>query len=452
MEIVAFAFFLSFTAGAYCILHCGIFVPAASGAAGESRKKGIYTILNIFAGRFAGYAAAGIIAGTAGMHISDRFIRSLDPYVYIVMGLLFLLYGTEKVPACLRLCTEKMHAGPFLLGFAAGIHPCPAFIMLVYETMKYTGFFTALGVFMIFFAVTSAIILPVLVLPVLMRETYRNYMRRTGLTAAVLLGFFFLSSGVSMLFQGTETEPVPQAAAMLPQTDTGDTVLSGVQGDALRNGLVVIGFMCAAALGYGLRLPYARYGIGAASIAVTGVWLKTVPGSAAFADMWTRGLSRGLVFIIIPLAVILSAAAAGRLYCGYVCPAGILAELLGKAGPRLRVSRPVHGVLVKFKYVLLAAAVILIPAGFRQAGQFEPFGLFASLFTMNAGAWIYAAVFLAGSFAAGRIWCMYLCPVGALLALVSRNCLFPKHNICKGCRILRSTKGMEGECMRCLQK
>jgi polyferredoxin len=95
--------------------------------------------------------------------------------------------------------------------------------------------------------------------------------------------------------------------------------------------------------------------------------------------------------------------------------------------------------------------VTSIAAGFMEMAHVEPFSLFVSFIPFRIGGILYAAAFLLGAFCAGRIWCMYLCPVGAFLGLVSHNCFFPKKNVCKGCLILRSKDHIEGECMRCIQ-
>jgi hypothetical protein len=402
------------------------------------------------AGRFVGYAAAGIIAGVAGEHVSGRIIRVLDPFVYTLLGILFLLYGIGKIPAFLNPCTHRIHTGPFLLGLVTGIHPCPAFITLLYESMKFSGIFLTFGAFIVFFVGTSLFIVPLLIIPALSGDTYRTYMRRVGLMTAVLLGFFLYCSGISALFQEPALQPVPEeTSAFVP---AGDTALSGVEQCALKNGSVFTAFICLAGIAYGLGIRYARLMIGVISLAVIGVWLKITPGTGVFIDMLTHGFERSMVLYIIPLSMIAAAAAAGRIYCGYVCPVGIIAELAGRIGSQIRLSRKVHSVLLNFKYILLAAVVTLTAAGFRQVGQFEPFSLFASFSSFRAAPVVYTAVFFLAALAAGRVWCMYLCPAGAFLSLMSRNCLFPKRTICRGCPILRSTENMEGECTRCLRK
>ena len=170
MEILVYAFFLSFSVGAYCIIHCSIFFPVTAGASGQSRSKGLHTVLNIMLGRFVGYTAVGVIAGAAGPHVSRKLLHAMDPYVYIVLGILFFLYGIERIPSFLNLCTKRIHAGPFLLGLASGIHPCPAFMTLLYESVKFSGFFATVGAFIVFFLGTSLFIMPLLILPALSRE------------------------------------------------------------------------------------------------------------------------------------------------------------------------------------------------------------------------------------------------------------------------------------------
>lgn len=171
-----------------------------------------------------------------------------------------------------------------------------------------------------------------------------------------------------------------------------------------------------------------------------------------------------LVFPWIPLAsFFLVAAFLGRSLCGWVCPFGLVQDVMGYVKRKhLEVSERTHEWMIRIKYPILA--VILIVSGSLAAvlatGSGEGFrsalGVFASApFNALSPADTLFAVIPTGifnlysgvdSFAAGalavrpllwarfavlgivmvlaayvpRSWCKYLCPHGAFLAFLNR--------------------------------
>jgi polyferredoxin len=171
-----------------------------------------------------------------------------------------------------------------------------------------------------------------------------------------------------------------------------------------------------------------------------------------------------LVFPWIPLAsFFLVAAFLGRSLCGWVCPFGLVQDLMGYVRKKhLEVSERTHEWMIRIKYPILA--VILLVSGSFAAmlatGSGEGFrsalGVFASapfsalspadtlfgviptgIFNLYSGVDSFVAGVLAvrpllwARFAVlgivlvlavyvPRSWCRYLCPHGALLALLNR--------------------------------
>ena len=132
--------------------------------------------------------------------------------------------------------------------------------------------------------------------------------------------------------------------------------------------------------------------------------------------------------VILPLAV-------GRFgrgaYCGWVCPRGALAETLGDTG---RWKMP-HGYrwnrLALAGQVVLGAALALLAlriAGWLQPADTGTDALCARLWdryrwtvdVLLAGGLGYGLFF----WASGRIWCRFLCPLGALLNVMARASRF----------------------------
>ncbi|MBQ3979851.1 MAG: 4Fe-4S binding protein, partial [Lachnospiraceae bacterium] len=131
----------------------------------------------------------------------------------------------------------------------------------------------------------------------------------------------------------------------------------------------------------------------------------------------------------------------GRFICGFLCPVGLLQELLHKLpSPKIRKSRATR-VLSHLKYILLAVFVILIPLwklapGFCKficpAGTFEA-GLpltfknkFLRTMTGTLFSWkvlllTLIAVLCVVCF---RAFCRFLCPLGAIYSFFNPVSLF----------------------------
>ncbi len=126
----------------------------------------------------------------------------------------------------------------------------------------------------------------------------------------------------------------------------------------------------------------------------------------------------------------------GRTICGFLCPMGLIQDLLYKIkSPKLKKSK-VTRILSYFKYVLLFGLIILIPLAYSNVVVLPafcqyicPVGTLAGLFLLgnpnNAGELASLAVLftwkfsllvaiLIGSIFVYRLFCRFLCPLGAL--------------------------------------
>jgi polyferredoxin len=190
-------------------------------------------------------------------------------------------------------------------------------------------------------------------------------------------------------------------------------------------------------------------------------WLLTFdPLVALTTALASHSLYHALLWslvIIVPTLVL------GRFFCSWICPMGVLHHALGFLARKRRIPdrvkannpRPSH----KIKYVVLAVMLGLAAAGSVQIGLLDPIastwrGLAASVmpalgnvaFGMYQGErhfqWgtLITVVFfgaLALNFVYPRFYCRVLCPLGALLGLLSKFSLFrivKRPEICKGCK------------------
>ncbi len=134
----------------------------------------------------------------------------------------------------------------------------------------------------------------------------------------------------------------------------------------------------------------------------------------------------------------------GRLICGFLCPFGLIQELLYKIKtPKLKKNRFTR-ILSYFKYILLIFLVVIVPVlyGLRNvplpgfckyvcpAGTIEgAFGLLSN--KVNAGelarlgplfTWKFAIAVsvIVGSVFIFRVFCRFICPLGALYGLFNK--------------------------------
>ncbi len=155
----------------------------------------------------------------------------------------------------------------------------------------------------------------------------------------------------------------------------------------------------------------------------------------------------------------------GRFYCGSICPYGALQELLYRISPLKRTVSPALDRRLRWvKYGVLLGIPFLF-ASSRNFGvfNFEPFQLsfhvmtslnfLTGLLKTNAVLLCYLLFLLAAAMVLERFFCSYLCPLGALFALLSSIRLLPrrlfmiKGRSCAGC--VKGNSDSESECYLC---
>ncbi len=154
-----------------------------------------------------------------------------------------------------------------------------------------------------------------------------------------------------------------------------------------------------------------------------------------------RTLGQGLG---LSLLVVLATLFVGRAFCGWVCPLGTLNDAVGTLRKRPRATRREVNLprpLFRSKYPLLATLLTAALLGTLLLGLLDPLSLLVrglqgilgplasgiglALYPHGAppgdvvSASLLAAILL-GNLVVPRLWCRSLCPLGALLALLSR--------------------------------
>lgn len=190
--------------------------------------------------------------------------------------------------------------------------------------------------------------------------------------------------------------------------------------------------------------------------------------------MWLAGLFTGWTVykgLALALLIIVPTLFLGRFFCSWVCPLGILnqwaSHLLRKRRADEEHRENEYRPMYRFKYYLLAALLVLAAFGSLQTGLFDPVAMAYRSFIVAVfpavdyavgldylkppvylggaliGA-IFIAIVVANRFIT-RFWCRALCPLGALLGLMSAGSVMRiRRDVekCTDCRkCLRSCQG-----------
>lgn len=145
-------------------------------------------------------------------------------------------------------------------------------------------------------------------------------------------------------------------------------------------------------------------------------------------------------FLIDPVIFILWAVVAGivllwgrAVYCGWLCPFGALQELINEIArkfkvPQYNVPFPIHERLWAVKYIILlvlfGVSLESLATAERMA-EIEPFKTAITLRFDRTWPFVtYAAVLLILNIFTRKVFCRYLCPLGAALALPTKLRVF----------------------------
>lgn len=194
-----------------------------------------------------------------------------------------------------------------------------------------------------------------------------------------------------------------------------------------------------------------------------------INGTITTTEMVTRF---AVLFALVPITIFL-----GRFFCGWICSFGALNDFVFAISQRVfktkfRIRPRVDGVLKYLKYIILAFIIVVIwTMGSTTFDNLSPWTSlealtdFPSSITENVIGFIILALVVVGAFFIERFFCRYLCPLGAVLSLLSRFRLFnisKPRTKCGACRICtnncpmgiemyKTDKITSGECINCFK-
>ena len=212
-----------------------------------------------------------------------------------------------------------------------------------------------------------------------------------------------------------------------------------------------------------VRLKYVTFVAAIAYLGFVKSTLLSVTDIFRVADLSLPIFKYNLAWYLFAVFAMASTVLWGRLYCGRICAFGALTQLMDPIVPRrMRLEIPVriekHANLIKYGVL---AGVLAYFFATRDVGVYrfvEPFWMFGLFGT--AGMWIGLAVLLVATVFVRNLYCRFLCPVGAMLGILSNLTVFrikrwAECNSCKICEktcewgAIRGPKIIASECVRC---
>jgi NosR/NirI family transcriptional regulator, nitrous oxide reductase regulator len=212
-----------------------------------------------------------------------------------------------------------------------------------------------------------------------------------------------------------------------------------------------------------VRLKYVTLGLAVAYMGFTKSQLISVTDIFRVVDFNLPTFKYSVTWYIFATFTVLSTVLWGRLYCGRICAFGAFTQLMDATIPsRFRVEPPawLERRAGFVKYGLLGAVVIYYIAT-RHTNVYryvEPFWMFT--LTATPLLWAMLAMLLIATVVVRNLYCRFLCPVGAMLGILSNLTVFKikRWSECKTCKICEKTcewgaiqgpKIIKSECVRC---
>ncbi|MGD9661455.1 MAG: transcriptional regulator NosR [Porticoccaceae bacterium] len=148
---------------------------------------------------------------------------------------------------------------------------------------------------------------------------------------------------------------------------------------------------------------------------------------------WTLFLSDPIIFILW-VSTAASVLFFGRgVFCGWLCPFGALQELINEGARKLKIRQyelpfAVHERLWAIKYIILLVLFGISLDSLSMAEQFAEVEPFKTAITLKFDRqwWfvLYAVILLVINIFTRKVYCRYICPLGAALVIPSKFRLF----------------------------
>jgi polyferredoxin len=212
-----------------------------------------------------------------------------------------------------------------------------------------------------------------------------------------------------------------------------------------------------------VRLKYITLAVCVVYLGVMKSQLISIVNVFALLDWSLPIFKYSLAWYLLAIFTVASTILWGRLYCGRMCAFGALTQLMDRVVPATWRREPpawLEHKAMAIKYVVLGSAIVyfLVTRDRFIYRYIEPFWLFG--FHATAPMWIGLGVLLVATVFVRNLYCRFLCPVGALLGVMSNLTVFriKRWKECNSCKIcekacewgaIRGPKIIKTECVRC---
>lgn len=199
------------------------------------------------------------------------------------------------------------------------------------------------------------------------------------------------------------------------------------------------------------------------------VYSMLIKGNFNFIEAF-GGITAAITFILLTLIL-------GRFFCGWLCTFGAINDFLYLISKKIfkikfRVNEKLDAILKYVKYLVLLFIVFAIwTTGNHLFSSASPWNAFAEVgqfpqvladYTIGFAILVLIAF---GAFFIERFFCRYLCPLGAVFAIVSKlrifkinkpndkcgKCRLCTNNCAMGIPLYKMNKVNSGECINCLK-
>jgi Polyferredoxin len=199
------------------------------------------------------------------------------------------------------------------------------------------------------------------------------------------------------------------------------------------------------------------------------VYLMAIKGNFDVISMWPQLFA---MLVAIPITIIL-----GRFFCGWICTFGALNDFIYIVSKKLfktkfKINEKADSILKNLKYIILLFIIVIIWTSNRTSfDSYSPWEAFAQVDNISgamagyAGGFIILALIAVGAVFIERFFCRYLCPLGAILAILSKvrifnitklrdkcgPCRICTNNCSMGIKLYEVDKVTSGECINCFK-
>ena len=210
------AFLLGLATAPFCAAACApVFLPVVL-----SREKARFSaqaaaLGEFLLGRLVAYGAVGLVVGWIGGAVGAKMPPWVMPAATALLGAALLLYAVSETTQESAFCRAVKRWGrggtfPLLLGFLTGANICPPFVTAMTDALRAGGALNGLAYFIAFFFATSLVSLPLLVLAL---GSFLPVVQSLGRVACGVVGFIAVCAASSYL--------TPAAGAAVEILDVG---------------------------------------------------------------------------------------------------------------------------------------------------------------------------------------------------------------------------------------